>query len=55
MNPDLKKKLQDFLIDYDNAEYFDKVIKNADARFVEAGIDDYKSIIELNKVLNSEE
>lgn len=55
MDPDLKNKLQDFLINYDNAEYFDKVIKNKDARFVEANIDDYKAIIELNKVLNSEE
>lgn len=55
MDTELKQKLQDFLISYDNAEYFDKVIKNADARFVEAGIDDYKSIIELNKILNSGE
>lgn len=55
MDPEMKQKIKDFLINYDNAEYFDKVIKNADARFVEASIDDYKSIIELNKILNSEE
>lgn len=55
MDTELKQQLQDFLINYDNAEYFDKVIKNPDARFVTADINDYKSIIELNDLLNSEE
>lgn len=52
---ELKKQLTDFLTAYDDAAYFEQVIKNADARFVEATIDDYQDIIELNKLLNSEE
>lgn len=55
MAPELKTKIQSFLVNYDNQEYFDKVIKNSAARFVEADINDYKSIIELNKLLNAEQ
>lgn len=55
MDPELKTKIQSFLVNYDNQEYFDKVIKNSAARFVEADINDYKSIIELNKLLNAEQ
>lgn len=53
VNEDMKKKLTDFLVKYDNKDYFDKVIKKADARFVEASIKDYEPIIELNKNINS--
>lgn len=55
LDPELKQQLQDFLINYDNEEYFDKVIKNPDARFVESDLSDYQAIIELNDLLNSEE
>lgn len=55
LDPELKQQLQDFLINYDNEEYFDKVIKNSDARFVESDLSDYQAIIELNDLLNSEE
>lgn len=55
LDPELKQQLKDFLINYDNEEYFDKVIKNPDARFVESDLSDYQAIIELNDLLNSEE
>lgn len=55
LDPELKQQLQEFLINYDNEEYFDKVIKNPDARFVESDLSDYQAIIELNDLLNSEE
>ena len=55
LDEELKAQLKDFLINYDNAEYFDKVIKNPDARFVESDLKDYQAIIELNDLLNSEE
>lgn len=53
VNEDMKKKVTDFLVKYDNKEYFDKVIKKADARFVEASIEDYQPIIELHKNINA--
>ena len=55
LDSELKQQLKDFLINYDNEEYFDKVIKNPDARFVEADLSDYQAIIDLNDLLNSEE
>ena len=55
LDPELKQQLKDFLINYDNEEYFDKVIKNPDARFVDSDLNDYQAIIELNDLLNSEE
>lgn len=55
MDEDMRKKITDFLVQFDDASYFEQVIKNPEARFVECSIDDYKDIIELNKVLNSEE
>lgn len=53
VNEEMKKKVTDFLVKYDNKEYFDKVIKKADARFIEASIEDYQPIIELHKNINA--
>lgn len=47
-----KKKLQDFLVKYDNEDYFSNVIKLPKSRFVEASMADYEKIIELNKIIN---
>lgn len=52
VNEDLKKTLTKFLVEYNNKDYFDKVIKKADARFVECSIEDYQPIVELNKNIN---
>lgn len=50
----LRDKFQKFLINYDNEDYFDKVIKVPNARFVEASIDDYQIVIDLKKTMNTE-
>lgn len=52
VNEDLKKALTKFLVEYNNKDYFDKVIKKADARFVECSMEDYQPIVELNKNIN---
>ncbi len=52
VNEDLKKTLTKFLVEYSNKDYFDKVIKKADARFVECSMEDYQPIVELNKNIN---
>lgn len=52
VNEDLKKTLTKFLVEYNNKDYFDKVIKKADARFVECSMEDYQPIVELNKPIN---
>lgn len=52
VNEDLKKTLTKFLVEYNNKDYFDKVIKKADARFVECSMEDYQPIVELNKHIN---
>ena len=52
VNEDLKKTLTQFLVEYNNKDYFDKVIKKADARFVECSMEDYQPIVELNKNIN---
>ena len=52
VNEDLKKTLTKFLVEYKNKDYFDKVIKKADARFVECSMEDYQPIVELNKNIN---
>lgn len=49
---DLKKTLTKFLVEYNNKDYFDKVIKKADARFVECSMENYQPIVELNKNIN---
>lgn len=53
VNEDLKKTLTKFLVDYNNRDYFDKVIKKADARFIECSMEDYQPIVELNKNINT--
>lgn len=53
VNEDLKKTLTKFLVEYNNKDYFDKVIKKADARFVECSMEDYQPIVELNKPINT--
>lgn len=53
VDPELQKQFQQFLINYDNADYFDKVIKVPNARFVEASVDDYQVVIDLNKTMNT--
>lgn len=55
MDEELKNQLQQFLINYDNAEYFEKVIKVPEARFVETSLEDYQIVIDLNKTMNAEE
>ena len=52
VNEDLKKTLTKFLVEYNNKDYFDKLIKKADARFVECSMEDYQPIVELNKNIN---
>lgn len=52
VNEDLKKTLTKLLVEYNNKDYFDKVIKKADARFVECSMEDYQPIVELNKNIN---
>lgn len=52
VNEGLKKTLTKFLVEYNNKDYFDKVIKKADARFVECSMEDYQPIVELNKNIN---
>ena len=53
VNEDMKKTLTKFLVEYNNKDYFDKVIKKADARFVECSMEDYQPIVELNKNINT--
>jgi len=55
MDQELKDQLQQFLINYDNAEYFEKVIKVPEARFVDTSLEDYQIVIDLNKTMNAEE
>ena len=52
---DIKEQLRDFLTKYDEEVYFKEVIKKEGARFVEFDLDDYKDIIELNKIINEGE
>lgn len=49
-----KEILIKFLVEYDNEAYFADVIKKENARFIECGIKDYETVIQLNKVLNEE-
>lgn len=54
VSDDLKNQFQQFLIGYDNSDYFEKVIKVSNVRFVKATIDDYQIVIDLNKTMNTE-
>lgn len=49
---ELRDKIQQFLYNYENKEYFKQVISNEEARFIPTSVEDYKDIIELNKQLN---
>lgn len=53
INAEMEQKLTSFLTKYDNKEYFNKVIKKANARFVQCDIKDYQPIIDLNKNINA--
>lgn len=53
VNNETKQFLTSFLTSYDNQDYFEKVIKVPEARFIECTIDDYKDIIDLNNVINN--
>lgn len=55
MSEELRTKFQEFLVTYDNEEYFEKVIKVPNARFIEASIEDYQIVIDLNNTLSVEE
>ena len=55
MSEELRDKFQNFLVTYENEEYFEKVIKVPNARFIEASIEDYQIVIDLNNTLNVEE
>lgn len=54
VSKETKELLTKFLIEYDNEAYFTDVIKKENARFIECSIDDYETVIQLNKVLNEE-
>lgn len=55
MSDELKEKFQEFLVNYENEEYFEKVIKVPNARFIEASIDDYQVVIDLNNTIDTEQ
>lgn len=52
LSQDIKDKVKEFILNYDNADYFEQVIGDASARFIPCTIEDYQNIIELNKELN---
>ena len=54
VSDETKELLVKFLVEYDNEAYFTDVIKKENARFIECGIEDYETVIQLNKVLNEE-
>lgn len=54
MDEETREKLRDFLVSYDNQDYFKLVIKNENARFVECSMEDYEPVVELNKNINAE-
>lgn len=54
VSDETKELLVKFLVEYDNESYFTDVIKKENARFIECGIEDYETVIQLNKVLNEE-
>lgn len=50
---EVKEKVKNFILSYDNAAYYKRVMGAEDKRFVECSIEDYKGIIDLNKALSS--
>ena len=51
IDPELKAKIKEFLLSYDNTNYFETWSGDASKRFVEMTIDDYKGINDLAKQL----
>lgn len=49
---DIKDKVKNFILTYQNKAYFENVIGAKGGKFIPCTIDDYKDIIELNKQLN---
>lgn len=54
IDDETRQKLTDFLVAYDNTDYFIDVIKVENARFIACDISDYQDIIELNAYINEE-
>ena len=52
VDEETRQKLTDFLVNYDNEQYFTDVIKMPTARFIECDMSDYEDIIELNQIIN---
>lgn len=52
VSQETRDTLREFLISYDNEQYFTDVIKVPGARFVECSMSDYEDVIELNKIIN---
>lgn len=48
---DLKEKLQEFLLSYENETYFENAYGNPDVRFVEASLSDFEPVMELAKII----
>lgn len=55
MDEETRQMLKDFLVAYDNEDYFTQVIKKEGARFIECDMSDYEPIIELNQIINEAE
>ena len=53
VSQETRDTLREFLISYDNEQYFTDVIKVPGARFVECSMSDYEDVIELNKMLKA--
>lgn len=51
---ELKKKIKDFYLNYDDEEYFKAFYKDGSIRFVEAKDDDYEGVKDITKVLGIE-
>ncbi|MGL4607748.1 MAG: phosphate/phosphite/phosphonate ABC transporter substrate-binding protein [Eubacteriaceae bacterium] len=52
ISQDVKDKVKAFMTGYANEEYFEKVVGDATARWIPTTVEDYKSVMELNKELN---
>lgn len=54
MDASLREKLVDFLVDYDNPDYFGQCLWDPTARFVECTYDDYSGFEEIADLLGAE-
>lgn len=50
---EVKDKVKNFLVNYNNESYFDTLFGDPTMRFIQCSIEDYKDIIELNKKINN--